>query len=51
MDGSCNLWKMDDFSWMNTWANVHKLGILYGEIVGDTLVTAGGDLLVKLHTL
>lgn len=50
-DGTCNVWKFDDFTKINGYGVVHKGGVLSGEIVGNVWVTSGEDLLVKLHTL
>ena len=50
MDNKINLWQRVEsgkYSRLQDWRNAHSFGILSAEIVGDSLLTIGGDYLVK----
>lgn len=49
LDNKYSLWKLENYSRITTFNEVHRHGIIYAEIVGDHIVTCGGDLLIKVH--
>lgn len=51
MDNKYSIWKLDNYQRIETVPEVHKHGILCAEIIGDRIVTSGGDSLVKVHVL
>jgi WD40 repeat protein len=51
LDGKYSIWKLDTFSRITTINDVHRQGIIYAEIIDDWLLTSGGDLLIKIHSI
>jgi hypothetical protein len=51
MDNKFSVWKLANFARITTFNDVHKHGILCAEIVGNSIITCGGDLLVKVHSI
>jgi hypothetical protein len=50
MDNKINVWRKVEagkYSRVQDWRNAHGFGILSAEIIGNSLLTVGGDYLVK----
>ena len=50
-DNALKVWDAETLMRKDTRADVHALGVHGIQLVGSVLVTWGGDLLVKFHTL
>lgn len=48
-DNKLIIWNLSDYSRIKTFLDVHRHGILNGNIVAGTVCSSGGDLLIKLH--
>lgn len=50
-DNKYSIWNLEKLNRITTLVDVHKQGILSAGIVGESLLTCGGDLLVKQRKL
>lgn len=51
LDNKISIWNLSDYSRFKTLLDVHRHGILCGEVVAANVCSSGGDLLIKIHQL
>ena len=51
MDNRHSLWNAEKFNRIKTYDNIHKNGIVRACIIGDKILTCGGDYLLHLHKI
>lgn len=49
LDNKLSIWNLSDYSRFKTFLDVHRHGILCGEVVAGKVCSSGGDLLIKIH--